>query len=1149
MNNRLNTTSVREIKSSLKRFVSLLVMSMLGVGVFVGLEATKGDMTKSLDTYYDNNNLYDIKFISTLGITDKEIEKLNSLPTIDKVYYSYSKDVILKSNENESIAKIIGITDEVNQITIKNGRLPEDTSEILVEQALLDNENLKVGDSIQILDEETFKNTILKIVGVVKSPIYISSVTVTPNRGNTNLGTGKINYYIYTLNDNFKINYYTEAYATVLGGKKKETSSDEYNNLIKESLNNIESIRNDIEKSRYEEIYNLYYNEIEKNRLEGQRELDSAKIKLDSANYELINAKNTLDSSKIVLNNSKIELDSNKEKLDSANTLLLENKTKLDNAKKEIDTAIFNLEEKLNNYGLTIEDIKKFRERLKHNNISENTILGTIDDIKPYTDLLINDDILDAITSATVKEIINNDILLNTLKDIINTDVSIDSILENTNLTYDEKNTIRELINNSKLFNYIKGIINYQERIEKVREIVNNDDLISKIRLILNTNLNRENINELLDLTSSDIKLLLDGLDTLEEYSNQYADGINEYNGAIEEYNNSYNLYNSYYDEYQNGLDEYNKGLRLYNYNFMLYNKNLEEYYNSLNMFNTKINDALLELENIPESILYVYDRTGNDEYVEYINDAESVANLAKVFPIIFFAVAVLISLISMSRMVEDDRVEIGTLKSLGFSNNHIRKKYIIYSGLATLLGGLIGSVLGFYLLPRFIFNIYKILFDVPVFEYKYDLTNFVFGILISIICICGTTLYTIKKVVREKPSELMRPKAPKIGKKIFLEKIQFIWNKINFSNKVMIRNLFRYKKRVLMTMFGIIGCTALMLAGFGIRDSIVDIPEKQYREIFNFDDLVYLTRDFSEEEMEQLFNNEHIISKLSAQMIVSDDSIEYGITIFVPSNKEDLKNILILRDKKTKEEITLKTGKIVITDKFAQLKKKKVGDTLILKDAKNNPHTFEISGICENYIAHYVFMDKETYESNMGIYKSNIAYYTIDDSKYDDEIAKNLLENDGVMSITSMSVAMDSVYNMLKSLNSVVLILIILSGALSFVVLYNLSYINITERKREIATLKVLGFNDKEVDNYIIKETIILTIAGIILGLLLGTFVTNIIVDTVEIEMVRFLHKINLFSYILTSILILGFTTIVSIIIHFYLKKVDMIESLKSIE
>lgn len=620
------------------------------------------------------------------------------------------------------------------------------------------------------------------------------------------------------------------------------------------------------------------------------------------------------------------------------------------------------------------------------------------------------------------------------------------------------------------------------------------------------------------------------------------------YNDAEAEYQSGYNTYVRYYNEYQNGLSLYNNGLREYNSNLNLYNSKIAEYYESKNMFDLKIIEAKKALDEIPKCTWYTYSRIDDSGYSSFIDDGESVSNLSKVFPTIFFVVAILISLISMSRMVEDDRGVIGTFKSLGFSNRHIRKKYLLYSGIATLLGGLIGSLLGFFLLPKFIWSIYKILFDVPAFKYDLNPTNTIIGIAIAVICICGTTLLTIRKVVKEKPSDLMRPKAPANGKRVILEKIPFIWNHINFSNKITVRNLFRYKKRVIMTVVGILGCTALMLAGFGIRDSIVVIPSKQYKEIFNFDEMVYVTNS-NEEQINKMFDNKHVTNKVYTNMSTNMTVGTYSINTFIPENNDDLYKIVNLKDVKTNKRLKIEENKVIISDKLSKLTNKKAGDKITLKESTGEEHTFTISGVCENYVGHYVFMSKNTYEQNIRSYETNIVYLNVDDLKNEEKLSKELLKNDNVMSVMSVNSTIKSVNDMLKSLNSVVAILIILSGALSFVVLYNLSYINISERKREIATLKVLGFTDKEVDKYITKETMILTLIGVVTGLIFGILLTNVILSTVELEMVRFIRNIKPVSYVITAAIVILFTLIVNKIIHYTLKKIDMIESLKSVE
>lgn len=1084
--NRINTSSIREIKHSFKRFLSLLVMSMLGVGVFVGIKMAAPDMMASLDKYYDDSNLYDVKVVSNLGLTSEDVTELKKLKNIENAYGSYSKDVLATVNGQDSVVKIIGLTDDVNEVEIKEGRRPENNNEILVEETVLRAENVKIGDKITINDNDTFKETELYIVGVVKSPLYITSSTGTAGRGNTNLGTGKINYYAYVKDDNFKLDYYTEIYLTVRDAKKSVTNSTKYNTLLDSALKEIDKIKEERQLVRYKEIYNKINDQITKEKQAGLVRLNEAKKSIDSAGLILSNGKKELDASKIKLDNGLTNLTTTKNELDNARIKLDNTKTELENAKIQLENGEIKINEELAYYGITLDDIYTTKELIE--NIDKNDLISKIPQDTPNYEEIVN--IINNLDVKTLEEQIK---ILIKDKEIV--DKIIDVIPENTPY-YDEVITV---------LNY------YKDNQEKVIE-------------------------------------LLDALEKIETAKKEYENGLMAYNLAEEMYEEGYNAYVNYYNEYQNGLSLYNNGLKTYNSNLNLYNSKVSEYYNSKSMFELKIIEAQKELDSIPTPTWYTYSRLDDGGYSSFIDDGNSVSNLSKVFPTIFFVVAILISLISMSRMVEDDRGVIGTLKSLGFSNKHIRKKYMLYSGIATLTGGLIGSLLGFFLLPKYIWSIYKILFDVPVFKYDFNPTNVIIGITIAVLCICGTTLLTIRKVVSEKPSDLMRPKAPASGKRVILERIPFIWNRINFSNKITIRNLFRYKKRVIMTVVGILGCTALMIAGFGIRDSIVKIPDMQYKDIFSFDEMVYVTKS-SNEEIKDIFNNKHIANYVPTNMVTNITLDGYDINIFVPEDKESLNKIVKLRDVKTKKTLEIKENEVIISDKLSRLTDKRKGDKISIKESSGKTYEFVISGVCENYVGHYLFMSKDTYETNIGDYETNIVYLNIDNLKNEEKLNKELLQNNNVMSVLSVNSTISGVNDMLKSLNSVVAILIILSGALSFVVLYNLSYINISERKREIATLKVLGFTDKEVDRYITKETMILTLIGIALGLIFGIFLTNVILGTVEIEMVRFIRNIKWISYVITSLVVILFTLIVNRIIHYTLKKIDMIESLKSVE
>ena len=1069
--NRIYTTSIREIKKSFKRFCSLLIMSLLGVGVFVGIKMAAPNMMKSLDFYYDKNNVYDIKIISTLGLTEEDISALNKMTGI-KAYGSYSKDVLIQLKEKEIAIKVVAMTHNINQLALIEGSLPQKDNEIVVEEDMMIQENIKIGDKIVFLDEETFQEKTQTIVGVVKSPLYISR----SSRGNTTIGSGKLEYYAYVLESNFKIPYYTEGYLKIEDAQEKLTESKEYIQIIEQTIHAFSSLKEDREQKRYEEIYNKIKDEITKQELEGKEKLNQAKSILDKTYSQLKNAKKSLDSSLKKLNSTSATLKSMKIKLEETKLLLEENKRKLDQTKIEIETAKEKLDQQLKDSGLTLEDLKQINDKIQ----------------------------------------------------------SIEIPQDNPN--YDEMMEVLKSGLSLILKDYLENPQNFERLIQSILVDDPNYDEIVKI-----LEFSKQNMDILVSLKEA--------FEKIKKQEEEYNKGIFSYETSLKAYQTKYAQYVSYSKEYQNGLAAYNKGMKEYNQNFQLYHEKVLEYEENKKVFEKEIEEAIKALEEIPESKWIVSKRSDDQSYSNFINNGKSVSNLSIVFPTIFFIVAILISLISMSRMVEDDRIVIGTLKSLGFENKDIRKKYLLYSGISTLLGGILGALLGFFGLSKFIWDIYKILFDIPVFQYDFNPINALLGIFIAMFCICGTTLLTIRKVVCEKPSDLMRPKAPENGKRVLLEHLPFLWNRIRFSNKVTIRNLFRYKKRVFMTVGGIMGCTALMLTGFGIRDSIAGIPEKQYKQVFHFDEMALLTGDINEKTLDEAFKDPRISNRLSVHLETSFKISSYDVQLFIPEKEENIKDILELRDVASSSLLNLEEDKVILSSKLAHLIHKKVGDTITMVDSNYKEYSFVISGICENYVGHYVFMNFSTYEKNIRSFTPNVVYFNIFDMTQEEEIITDLLKKDSVMSVLSVDLTMHHIDDMLSSLNSVVVILILLSGSLSFVVLYNLSYINISERKREIATLKVLGFKDQEVDHYITKEILILTFLGIILGLFFGTFLINIIMDTIEIENLKFLHYIANSSFLITSLMILLFTLIVNRIIHYALKKIDMIESLKSVE
>lgn len=583
---------------------------------------------------------------------------------------------------------------------------------------------------------------------------------------------------------------------------------------------------------------------------------------------------------------------------------------------------------------------------------------------------------------------------------------------------------------------------------------------------------------------------------------------------------------------------------------------NSDEYWARVNPVVQRVEDMAEEKENSDQMLKwFVRTRKDNLGYTNIVDAITTITNISKLFPVIFYLVAVLISLTSMTRMIEEERTEIGTLKALGYTNGQIIIKYILYAFLACMIGGFLGMTVGFYLIPNIVWNIYSAIYTIPEFYTAYRLDVGLQGLIIAFLCICGATIVVAIKELKNMPAVLMRPKAPKNGKKIWLERCTFFWKRLNFSKKVTTRNIFRYKKRAIMTVVGIAGCTGLMVTGFGLRDSVLDIPESQYGDIFTYDMSISLSNNAAMYEVENLVKTDENIngySKVCASSVkIKGSEANYDTAIFIPDSIPDFEKMCNLKDVETHEKLNISNEGIIISDKIAEFVDAKVGDSVVLIDNDNLEYSFKVTGIAENYVSNYIYMSKEFYEANVKSYKTNMLLLDVKEISKDekDNLSEKLLNINGVASVSMISDMMNAIKDMLGSLNYVVIILIVASALLAFVVLYNLANINIGERQREIATLKVLGFYDKEVDNYINKENLVFTAFGVIIGLVFGYFLTDMIVASVEIDKLRFIRRILPQSYVFAAVITTIFSLTVNYIIHFALKKIDMIESLKSVE
>ena len=1057
--------SIKEIKNTYKRFISILLMAFLGVGFFAGLRAASPDMVDTLDAYFKEQNVYDIKILSTLGLTDDDIDALKQIDNVSNVYGEYSQDVLLNFEDTEVVAKVMSI-DSINEVKLLEGQMPQNSDECLVEKAFCEYKNKKVGDTLTLESDEdsivTAKN--VKIVGVVNSPLYI-----TRERDSSKLGAGKVDYNIFMPKESFDSDIYTEIYIKVKNADNLKTGSTEYENYIEEIKDKIDSIKEQRQKARYDEVINEANNELEEaeqkladEKNNAQTKISDAENKIEDGKSKLKSAQNTLDANK---KNAQTEFKNAEKSLIDANAQIAEKTAELEKSKNQANSKI--------------QELNTNKAELESNLQTVNSTMQAL--------------------NIQYEQIVKS--------------------LQNQNLTQEEKNVLEQ--NKQKIESQMAALQTNKAQLESgINEISRGIETIqSQIAA------GEKQIEEAKSQIDEQQKML----DNTKKQTNQkFETAQNEINDNAKQ------------------LEDAEKEL----------NENKAEYEEKIKDAEQKLIDARTEISKIENPKWYVLDRTTNTGYNSFIQDTKSIENLGKVFPIVFFVIATLISLTSMTRMVEEQRVQLGTLKALGYNKMQIASKYLIYASLACIIGGSVGMVVGFQILPNIIWMMYKMMYTMNDIIIEFNWYYAILGLGLASICIIGATLWTSINALRNTPAELMRPKAPKPGKRVLLEKIPFIWKHLNFSNKVTVRNIFRYKKRFLMTIIGIAGCTGLILVGFGIKDAVTAILPNQFEKVYNYDMQISLKSGLQENELEKFKDElqqkegiETVVETYASSGVLINGENEENAQIIVPKD-ENVRNIISLKNVKTKEDIELQIGKIAITDKVAQLLNVQQGDKITLRDIDNKEIELEISDIVENYVYHYVYMSKDTYEQIYGKYEVNLLFVK-DNLELEQEqtLSREILQKSEVNSISLISTISSAMDNMMSSLNYVVIILIVSAGLLAFVVLYNLSNVNISERIRELATIKVLGFYDKEVYKYVARETIILTVIGIVLGLGLGYLLNYFILGTCEINILRFTKDIHFVSYVYAVIITVVFTLIVNVVTYFALKKIDMIESLKSIE
>lgn len=1125
---------LQELKKSWSRFLSILLIVALGCGFFAGVRATGNDMKNTLNGYFHDTNFMDMEIFSAYGLTEDDINEIKQIEGIQRVVPAYQADLLADVGGNSLVFRGHSYEENINDFEITSGRLPENPGECLIEDVKIDprldsRANISLGDKLLFSTGTKDKsiNEVLKqeeyiVVGKVRSPLYISE-----DRPNSLIGSGRVNLYMILPKDEFALDFYSAAWIEAEGNIFNTFSSEfeQRGEKIENRLRKLADMRTPIrmEKILKEPKRKIddAQTELDRGKTEGEQNLSDARVRIENGERELADAQAQYEKGREEFD---ANYDSASQKLRDAQKELINLEGQYNSAVRQFDNAVA----EINDGRLKLEETRAYLDKVK----------AELDGAKKALDKLLS------------------------MKDLLS------DVLANGN-GYTPQQT-QAAIDAVTAFDAGLG-----QAVALHLDAVQNGQPSPTITVIQGAivQIQQDYDNGLAEYNA--------GLAALQQGEAEYAKAAQQLAQAEQQLAESAKQLEIFRKELVAGWDKYNQGiLGLENARLKLdqaqsqietgreeLDRAREELAKGEIELANRIADGERELENarqkladIKQASWEITSRQNMKDIKGFRDNAERIDSISTVFPVFFLVIAVLVCLTTMTRMVEDDRLQIGTLKAMGYHDISISMKYIVYAFLATLLGSIVGLAIGFQTFPRVIFSAYTtMMYQLPSIKISF---HFWLSFWTVVIAVLVTTIATISVLVgslRAQPASLLRPEAPKIGKRIFLERITFIWKRLSFSHKVTARNVFRYKKRMLMSIIGIAGCTALMLAGFALKDSIADIAPIQFNDIFHYDMMLVLNElenDFSslETKAKDQDNSDKINNHMFLRMDngnVKKDGVKKDVLISVTDNKQKLTEFVTMKDNKG-NLIELNDSGVVITQKLAEDYKIKPGDNIsvVLDDEARE---VKVTGVMENFAFHYVYMSEKFYQQEFNkdmVY--NRMLVSFDEQISDEEeklIANSFIESDLVLTASLTTDIYKTMNDQLKSMDMVIFVLVTSAALLAFIVMYNLNNINIIERQREIATLKVLGFYDPETSAYVFRENMILALLGALVGLVLGIFLTKFVTRSAAIDEVMFIERIRFLSYLYSFGLTMLFTILVRFLMHYRLQKIDMIESLKSVD
>ena len=1094
-----------EIRKTLNRFLSILLINALGVAFFAGVRAAKPDMQLSADAFYDDSNMMDIRVLGSLGMTAEDCEAIAAVEGVKEVMPVTSVDMFCVLPEEQLNIQVMSIPEPINEIHVKEGRMPESDEECLVDYQLVESGLCKVGDTITLKSgtedatEDLIHRDTFTIVGAGTTALYMSL-----ERETTSIGSGSLDGFLVVRQDVFAVDYYTEICVTVEGALELTCYTDPYDDRVDEIVENIEAIADERCAIRYAQVQK-----------EGQEKIADAEEEVADGEQKLADAKEELADARVKLEDARVELADGKKELADGEREVADAEKELADAKQEVADGwaeLLKAQDKLILATMELQDGEaEYEEGKAELDAGYEQLEGLKTAKSGYEQLVAAEQMygqsMEAQKAAVRQQLAQ--VIPDQGQDDATYLLQLEAVVTATQEQLDA------------------GAAQLAEAKAAIAD--------GWAQVGAGNKAAAEAEQELKDAEAE----IADGEAELADAKVELADAKKKLADAEVEFADAE-------AELLDGEQEYEEACI----------ENEEKIADA----KVKIADAKEELADLDEAEWYVLDRQYIQTYVEYGSNADRIGAIGEVFPAIFFLVAALVSLTTMTRMVEEERTQIGTLKALGYGKWDIASKYILYALISSLLGSVIGLVFGQKIFPWVIINAYKILYNnLPTILLP---LNFEYSVTATVAAVFGTTLAAwaaCYKELNSVPAKLMRPAAPKAGKRVFLEHIPVLWHRLNFSQKAAVRNLIRYKKRFFMTIFGIGGCMALLLVGFGLQDSIIHIGDTQYGKLFVYDGSIGLEKDAEEEELEELLARMEEDERISNSMLgretaidVESDGSPRSAYLIVPESAEDLSTYIHLQERTTGEVYELGSDGVVINEKLAKLLDVSVGDTIVLKEDETDQVEAVVSHITENYFMHYVYMDAALYEKLYGEAPQwNEVFFTdtVEGEDAEETVQEEYMKLSAVADVTYISGTAERMSDMLKSMDLIIYVLVVAAGLLAFVVLYNLNNININERKRELATLKVLGFHDKEVLEYVNRENVMLTVLGAMAGVVLGIILHRFVIMTAEVDLMMFGREIKLKSYIYSILLTFLFSTVINGAMFFKLRAIDMVESLKSVE